>query len=934
MYHRAKCNIAFRACVGWAASACVVAVAILFPLAGAYGQDAADDGALGPEDRVEAYLLDRGMLTVLARQLEIRIAESTVSRERLAMAERLAMVYARLLSAAETLEQQRHWEAAGERLLRSVPEANTLELRLAMARASYTRAEKIAEQYALRMIDEQERVSTRLRMAELQDRLALIGRDADRRVRELEREEDRGGRSDSEFLREALEQARRQRSMAYYLAGWSSFYQAELSDHPLEPSTQAIRYFGWLLGAEREQEATLDAFSPATLQFEHIARSALAVAACYSMRGQGSTATQWLRTIEHEDSLPESVRGLLETRWLTVSAQSGDWASIDDRVSRIRRTSLLRSNQPVGPAGQAMPVLLARLLGVLCFEEIARSSEGVSVDWRVERLRDIALGDLLVQNQLGHVLDLARRYGTERFGDTSFISLHVRGLSVYQKARDLHSASDTSSDEPTRDPGVAELYREAAALFGHSLRAGDAELFEVAFSNTSMLLGLSLYYSGKDASAPDSLVNAADALERAAAGFTSRERAADALWMAIRSLDAQLDRAEDGIQRDAVASRRGILIERFLREYPENQKTSALIIRLVESEGMSDEQRISLLLTVPQSNPLRDNALRVAARIAYEAYRDTASGERDFAAARFMDIAEPLMVSEHRIGIGGDETSQRAAVGRARQIIEASLTMRVPDLDRARRAIDLLERMIRDNFATAHEVSSELRFRRAQYELASGRPEQAERIIESLRDERDRFGDSSLLMFFRDATLELERAEGTGDTERIAESAQRVVRIGLEFVDQLIRDSAAPETLRAVQARSAKAAMLLWEINFDSASRDVSLLLYRAVLEHEPRNRDALRGVAVLAESAGDAHAALEAWRILLAGYRSGTDEWFEARTAHLRVLSRVDRTRAIAVMRQHAVLYPQLGPEPYRTMLEAIAADLGVEVPAAGGGR
>jgi hypothetical protein len=48
-------------------------------------------------------------------------------------------------------------------------------------------------------------------------------------------------------------------------------------------------------------------------------------------------------------------------------------------------------------------------------------------------------------------------------------------------------------------------------------------------------------------------------------------------------------------------------------------------------------------------------------------------------------------------------------------------------------------------------------------------------------------------------------------------------------------------------------------------------------------------------------------------------------RTEHLEVLAIVDRERASAVLRQHAVLYPQLGPEPYRTRLRELAGELGV---------
>src|SRR5690606_34759997 len=70
-----------------------------------------------PDDRLEAYLLDRGMLELLVSQLNQRLERETRSRERTAVAERLAAVYARLLSEATSAEEQKRWETAATRLL-------------------------------------------------------------------------------------------------------------------------------------------------------------------------------------------------------------------------------------------------------------------------------------------------------------------------------------------------------------------------------------------------------------------------------------------------------------------------------------------------------------------------------------------------------------------------------------------------------------------------------------------------------------------------------------------------------------------------------------------------------------------------------------------------------------------------------------------------
>lgn len=902
----------------------------------AHAQDAEDRS--GPDDRLEEFLLDRGMLELLVQQLEQRIDTATDTRERTEVAERLAGVYARLLSEAGSVEEQRRWESAGERLLQQVPDANTIELRLGLARASYTRIEQVAERYVLRMLGEAERVDAVARMSDLRGRFAAIGMEADRRVRELEREEERGARIETEWLAEALAQARRQRSMAFYLAGWSAFHVAEMGRDPAA-ATEAIKHFGWLLGAERLSEPRLDDVSEASLRYEHIARAALATAAAHAIRGNIATAEQWIDAIESTEGLSPGVRDQIFTRRFILESSSGDWSSASGVVTERRGTPPLRSESESDEYGDPLPVGLARLVAVYCFEEIRRNPDTAYMPWQVERLRDLALGDLMVQDQLGHVLDLARRYSSDRFGDESFISLHIRGLMLYQEARDSHTSGGSGTDEPTGDPDIAKLYREAAELFVHSLRTPDASRFVQAHANTRMLIGLSIFYAGEhsDAERGIGLDAAADALVLASSEFTDRERAADALWMAIRSLDQRLKAAEEDLER-AVRARRDELIARFLREYPENQKSAALVLRLAESSTIPTQQRIELLMSVPEGNPLRVTSLRTAAMLAYEMYQNAKGDERDAHAARFLEIAEPLLMSEQRSAFAGDERSQRYAVARARQVAEASLSMRVPDLVRAERAIALLEKMLIEGVAGASDVESEIRFRRAQLALASGRQGEAERIIRELSESGSDLGESSVRLFYRDVVIEFERVDRPGtEASRIVEVGRRLVRVGQDMLDQIASDDASMtqqqrELLISVRNRVGTAAKRVWEIESDKSALSIAFAQFRAALSLDPKNADALRGVAELGGPAGDDLASLEAWRTLVSGYRAGSEAWFEARTGHLVALARVDRERALTVLRQHAVLYPDLGPEPHATRLRELARELGMDLPGEGG--
>jgi hypothetical protein len=99
--------------------------------------------------------------------------------------------------------------------------------------------------------------------------------------------------------------------------------------------------------------------------------------------------------------------------------------------------------------------------------------------------------------------------------------------------------------------------------------------------------------------------------------------------------------------------------------------------------------------------------------------------------------------------------------------------------------------------------------------------------------------------------------------------------------------------------------------------------------------------MAVLSEAAGDAAASLDAWRTLAAGLKGGSPEWFRAKYETARLLAESEPAKALELLDQVAVLYPDLGPEPWNKKLKELrdklkaahpAAPSGSGAPAAGG--
>jgi hypothetical protein len=111
-----------------------------------------------------------------------------------------------------------------------------------------------------------------------------------------------------------------------------------------------------------------------------------------------------------------------------------------------------------------------------------------------------------------------------------------------------------------------------------------------------------------------------------------------------------------------------------------------------------------------------------------------------------------------------------------------------------------------------------------------------------------------------------------------------------------------------------------------------------AQLEAGHRTASSLRRLGELMESSGDKEKALTAWRELLNGLANGSPEWYEARYESLRLLYESAPSEAIAAMKQHKILHPELGPEPWGSKLRDLDQKMGpgtvsAPAPAAPGG-
>ncbi|MCW5775331.1 MAG: hypothetical protein KIS87_02650 [Phycisphaeraceae bacterium] len=855
------------------------------------------------EDAVERYLAERGLTDLLAARLQQRL-DTTLGEERIAIAERLGSLYVRLLTDAATPQQRERAEALSRELLRKVPESESFELRINLAKASYLKGEELAELHRLRIAGPEERSEAERVLRSTLPIFESVGSNVHRRVESLERREQRGSDPDPQSVKEQLADARRLRSLAMYYTGWSRYYLALVSGD-VRLAEQAKRDFGWILNAPGNREPTVERLPAPLLRFEHVARAAMGVALAASLRGNDVEAVRWLDMLVESPEVPESVRRQLFTRRIAILGAARRWADLDLMISRARRA--------VEGKEALLETADARLLAVVVLEALDDpKTRGVAGrDRLLETLAQTALGDLVSRGEVGHVIDLVSRYGTAPIGNEGFIVQFVRGLRAYERAREYHARTGEDGEAPTADEAATNRYREAARALLLGVDAEDAGVFPKERARAALLRGLSLYYAGE----PEA---AADAYEIAASLAPSEDDRQEALWYAI----VALDRAVEG-GRLSLVPRRDRLAGVFLQSFPRTERAARLLLRRVEGGLLDDAEAIEVLLAVPRESALYDVARRHATRLLYTQCRIARPADRGAMAARFASVAEELIERDRWTVMNGTPVEAGEAadfvVLRVRQMLDVLMSATAPDVRRAERALSTLEEVRAYLGMNLDSLEEEIEYRKLQIALVHRDRPKIDAASRRLQEIGGRFAEAADRLVYRVA-IEQRRA----NPEDVY-AAREVVRYGSRILAgfEPLESSVSNQQVSSLVEAIADAADALWRLERDEAARDAALRLDARLIDLGKHTARSLRRYSRLSEEAGDPEGALDGWRTLLAGLAQGSDEWFEARYESLRLLAALDAPRARIVLDQHKTLFPQFGPEPWGAKLRELDAAL-----------
>jgi hypothetical protein len=864
--------------------------------------------------------LGPGAASLIVTELEDLYAAAPRAFRR-SIAERLAHRYVALLESETDAERAAGIEAQARTLLDREPDIDSFELRIHLERAIYLKAEQAVEKHRLRLGTAEDAQQAQTWLTGLEGQFRQLGTKLNQRVMSLEREEaSGGGTSGIEKLQADLAEARRLRSLAFYYAGWTKVYLATLTGDS-STASEALRDFGWLLNGQG-QRAVVAKMQLSLLQYPHVCRAVIGSALASALAKQDAEATRWLDVLAASDRVPPDIASGLPRWRLVVLGSSGRWADALRVATRTRRT-----NNPDGSRSTVpLATTMARLLAVHVLESPATDATLAGVQYELLKL---SLDDLISQRELAQVLDLVKRYGTLPLGAEGFVPAFVRGLYAFDQARTRHIAeTGGEAGEPSTSPEVINAYQASAALLTTALAGSDAANFAAERVRASMTLARATFFAGDLAGAARLFFQAH---QLGASEPSAAADAEDALWLAIIATD-RMARGSLSAGAAADTTRRGELIALFLSLYPTSERSPRLMVMQASSGEINPDDAIRMLSEVPTSSPDYLASRRQLAQLLYQRVRPGVRDVSAFDLTRFLAVAEEVLAIDLALTTGESVDERRRAadraVARSRQLAEVLLSSDTPDVQRAGSLLDQLDQLLASQRIDATGFAAELAFRRVQLALARGDETTAEQVAERLSLLPDRgasFGAAADRLLYRRAWA----AWTTTDTDaRTIERAASLVGPGLRLLDRSER-SAGSAPAGEVAARLtissgvAEAAWWLFEATGAERQRNLAMRLDAIVLQTQPGNAASLGRLGAGSMLTGDFLAALRCFATLSEAQASGTPEWFAWRSQWLIALSKLDRSKARAALDQHRALYPELGPEPWRTKLQELDASL-----------
>jgi hypothetical protein len=853
------------------------------------------------------YLETQGLDSLAALRVEELAASAKSPEDRVQYLDQLAELFARLLDASDTSVSRERLLARADQLTAELSTARGDLLRVAAARTRYREAAKVAESIRAGAADAAMGEAASATLAAQAQLLLDVGKRAEKRAGELEKKVDARSGLERDVLLADIDAERSLAGQSRYLAAWCHLYEGFLTKDR-KPTETANRTFMDLLGA-RDGRLEPSEISEDLRSDEAYANAILGLALARARLSGLSEGLRWLDLLDAQDVFPATREAL--PGWRMVAALEAK--AFDAALKAL--TAL--SDRP--DAANWARVAAARAI-VDGLAGSGASDRDTAND--ADALLRAAIASLAARRDLRTVRELVTRYGESILGPdaSGFVPRYVRAVALYEEAQDVQRALDASQEggaATTETQKLEELRGRsamAAEALGAALTAEDAGRFEDARAACQLMRAWSLRGAGQQQEA----AKAFDAFAEKSLGA----RAEDAARAAIACVDDVRREAKDAATRTAAEQELIARVEAFLARFPGSEHVPELLVRKIAASSEPQIEDVDRLLLVkpgtPEWLPSRTQALSAL----YRAFRGGRAPRSETGKRYTLVLAE----------LPRDPKTQLPASNPsiARQALEVVLSSEIRELRVAQQLIAALDAAGQAGQFDLREADEELAYRRLQLAILADRWADAEAALAPFEkpEATGIWADAALRLALRGA--ETRRRNSKPDSPERAGFVSTIVRAGDAIllraggVDKALASDAPDLRASSQIARVAiDARVELVESSQDAEEAKRGVVMTEALLRDAPRDAALLTAAAKLCEVAGDDERAAAHLRALVGGLPARSNPWFEAKIAQMRVLARLDPVRARAVIDQFRTLYPDLGPEPYRSRIAAFDASV-----------
>ena len=833
------------------------------------------------DDQVANYLRSHQMMSLLESQLESRIEDAKDLDEREQLTNQLSQLYLDQIRKYDRNNALREVSLnRARRFIMQMGSSTLYELRIELLVDEYTELEPKVELKKLLLLDDLDLNSVIEKLDELANAFDVICNKLDPAVAQLERLVSRSTRSSNPELFDSLADLRRYRSLAHYYHGWAGYSLAVLKAQHV-PSDILIS-FGWLTGSEGGMPQ-ISLLNESTLEFEHVARAAIGIALSYAQSEDTLSARSWTKRVVESEFTQSDSKLAAEDRYLQILAMDRDWTQVNILVSSIQISR--GSSAP-------MRVADARFLAIQSLQALQSSRVGQGGEVQATKTAKDAITQLVEQGEIGHVLDLYRRFKKLPLIEDSFITRYAKALV------ELSNAESSSK---------AGMYASIASQFAIALESPGASQFPKEQADCR----LKLAYVEIRADRPAEAIKSCDLLINSSSDPVVIE---EARWMRIAAYES-ISLGSNNTKSNTTQLDNAV--REYIVAYPSTSRSAKLLLRHAMQGTVDSQTAIDTLAFILDEDPIVIPARRTLVQLRYQQLR--AIGYTDEALQE--QILEMILwIDEHHQVVAGDIDDARAQLAIIRIGIELSIRSIPPKLDDAKYLIQQGDKLVAID-PSFNSYRPELVFRTIQVSLLdksnTHRIKDSIAMLDELASLDPKMLDSARVLIVNALIQEWEQTQSLQLATQLIQQGSRVLAL---------QTPPHPEPLgkqvSAITELVAAAAEYLWIHRDDADARDLAMRLSKLVHLRGQPSLDGLLRTTRVANATNDLETELESWLRLLAAYPSKDDRRYQARFESLRVMKDIDFPRAFAAYDQYRLLHPDLGPAPWNEWIAALFGD------------